>query len=98
MTPLEEQFNREMKSVYILAKSECGYNATYFLKMLSELGGVKTAKKLLRSSNVQGGFAELLQCGRKDITMEARVIKPDYVSLFTEEEINIATERLLQYN
>lgn len=44
MTDLEKQFNGEMRDVYISAKRECGYNATRFLQMLSDQGGVKTAK------------------------------------------------------
>lgn len=48
MTDLEKQFNREMRDVYISAKRECGYNATRFLQMLSDQGGVKTAKQLIQ--------------------------------------------------
>ena len=48
MTDLEKQFNGEMRDVYVSEKRECGYNATRFLQMLSDQGGVKTEKQLIQ--------------------------------------------------
>ena len=37
------QFDQRMVDIYRTAKSELGYNATYFLRMISERGGLATA-------------------------------------------------------
>jgi hypothetical protein len=44
---LNEKFNQAMWNIYYTAKKKCKYNATLFMRMLSEYGGVKTAQMLL---------------------------------------------------
>jgi hypothetical protein len=44
---LECRFHRAMVGIYETAKRELGYNATRFLQMLSEQGGLATARQLL---------------------------------------------------
>ena len=70
-------FERAMRNVYVRAKKEANYTATYFLTMLSEHGGLGTAHRLLASSEVSSGFAALYQRGRLDLTVEALVVKPE---------------------
>ena len=89
-------FERAMRNVYVRAKKEANYTATYFLTMLSEHGGLGTAHRLLASSEVSSGFAALYERGRLDLTVEALVVKPEFASLFSEEEIEIAQQRLDQ--
>lgn len=91
---LEKQFHDAMVNIYKQAKEECGYAPALFLKMVGELGGIETAKRLLRSKNTQYGFFELQRCNRLDLTMEAHVIKPEYAELFEAEEVREARERL----
>ncbi len=43
MTELERRFHREMVQIYERAKRETGYNATRFLQMVSNQGGLATA-------------------------------------------------------
>jgi len=85
-----------MKDVYLRAKTEANYNAGYFVGMLSTYGGLGTAKKLLASTEVSAGFGALYERGRLDLTVEALVIQPQFASLFTDEEIEIAGRRLEQ--
>jgi len=47
VTNIEANFHNEMLNIYKKAKAECHYNATYFLRMVSEVGGLETAKRLL---------------------------------------------------
>jgi hypothetical protein len=89
-------FERAMRNVYVRAKKEANYTATYFLTMLSEHGGLGTAHRLLASSEVSSGFTALYERGRLDLTVEALVVKPEFASLFTEDEIEIAQQRLDQ--
>jgi hypothetical protein len=87
-------FERAMRDVYVRAKNEANYTATYFLTMLGDHGGLGTAHRLLASSDTSSGFAALFERGRLDLTVEAVVVKPEFASLFTEDEIEIAQRRL----
>ena len=90
------EFERAMKDVYVRAKAEANYTATYFVGMLSNYGGLGTAQRLLASTEVSTGFATLYERGRLDLTVEALVIQSKFASLFTDEEIDIARQRLDQ--
>jgi hypothetical protein len=59
MDDLERQFNRAMVSIYETAKRDLGYNATRFVQMISEQGGLTTARQLLWSSAPSEGFTTL---------------------------------------
>lgn len=97
MGNLEAQFHQAMVDLYVTAKRDCHYNATYFLRMVSEQGGLATAKHLLATDTPSDGFTQLYLCGRLDLTVEAHVIRPEYAELFTPDEIAIANQRLQQY-
>lgn len=45
-----DEFERAMRRIYERAKTEAGYNATYYLSMLAEHGGLGTAKRLLAAT------------------------------------------------
>ena len=85
-----------MKDVYVRARSEANYTATYFVGMLSNYGGLGTAQRLLASTEASTGFTALYERGRLDLTVEALVVKPEFASLFTDDEIDIARQRLDQ--
>ena len=91
---LEARFDQEMRDIYMRAKTECGYNASRYLQMLSEHGGLETARILVRSPNMSDGFIALWQCKRLDLTVEALVSKPEYAGLFDEAVIRAARDRL----
>jgi hypothetical protein len=42
---VERRFHRAMISIYETAKRELGYNATRFLQMISEQGGLAAARQ-----------------------------------------------------
>ena len=46
MSDVEHQFDAAMYRVWQRAKDECNYNASYFLRMPEEMGGVARAKSL----------------------------------------------------
>jgi hypothetical protein len=89
-------FEQAMKDVYVRAKKEADYTAGYFLTMLSNYGGLGTARRLLASSEVSTGFTALYERGRLDLTVEALVVKPEFASLFSEDEVGTARQRLHQ--
>ena len=93
----EKAFAAAMRDIYLRAKAEAGYNATYFLQMLSTDGPLATARRLIGSNTPSEGFTALWERKRLDLTVEAHVIKPEFADLFTDEERDQAAERLRQY-
>jgi hypothetical protein len=98
----EEQWDEEMRRVYSDAIQECGYNATYFIQMVSELGGLNTARTLLQKTGLSDGLTELWKRGKLDLTMEARMFQRGqdggykWQALFTADEFEIARRRLTE--
>ncbi len=86
-----------MVEVYRRAKQEAGYHATYFLQMVSERGGLATARHLLQTSSVSDGFTTLWERHRLDLTVEAVVLRQQFAPLFTEQELRTARSRLEEY-
>jgi len=86
-------FEREMSAIYDKAKA-AGYNATRFLVMIREHGGLETAHRLLGASDVSYGFTELWLLGRLDLTVEALVLRSEFSGMFSPEELLAARERL----
>ena len=97
MTDLEKRFNDDMMQIYVTAKKELGYNATRFLQMLSQNGGLATAHKLIATEGGSDGFTKLWEYKRLDLTVEAHVLKPEYKPLFSEEEREICRGRMKEY-
>jgi hypothetical protein len=91
---IELRFHDEMLETFRRAKAECHYNATRFLQMVSECGGLTTARSLLAARGLSDGFTALWQYGRLDLTVEAVVLKPQWSDLFTDAELAIARKRL----
>ena len=97
MHNLERRFHRAMIEIYQKAKRETGYNATRFLQMVSELGGLAAARRLLAAPVVSDGFTALWERGRLDLTVESLVLSEQYRELFSEDEREGAAARLAAY-
>lgn len=93
---MEARFHRAMAKIYEDAKKE-GYTASYFLRMLSEHGGVETARRLVDSDTPSEGFTRLWMMKRLDLSVEALILKPEWQSLFGDEERKRAQVRLEKY-
>jgi len=96
-TQRDIEFTAAMLELYKRAKSECGYNATRYLSMVTEYGALETARKLLHAPTVSDGYTALWQAGRLDLTVEAVALLPAWTDLFTGEEKAIARRRLAEY-
>ena len=94
MIDLEKALKRDMVNIYDTAKRELGYNATYFLRMLSDVGPLETARRLVLSTSPSEGFATLYQHRRLDLTVEALVVRDEYAELFEPELVSAAEARL----
>lgn len=91
------RFHDAMLNIYKTALSEEGYNATRFLRMVSEQGGLDAARALLHSATVSEGYVALWERHRLDLTVEALVLQPQWSPLFTPVELEIARNRLAKY-
>jgi hypothetical protein len=99
MQTLSKQFDAAMFDIYRRAKSEAGYNATIFLGMLNDRGGLSTAKYLINSPKPSDGYTNLYERGRLDLTVEAMVVEnANWHALFTSDELHKARRRLMDYN
>src|SRR3954447_24294587 len=96
-TEAESHFHEAMLDIYRRAKAEAGYNATRFLGMVVERGGLATARYLLRATTVSEGYAALWERKRLDLTVEAMILRPEWNSLFSDDERRIAVDRLKEY-
>ena len=84
-------FDQAMMRIYVQAK-QVGYTANRFHQMLTEHGGVETARRLL--PQMSDGFTELWRRKRLDLTVEALVLQPRWESLFSANELDVARSRL----
>ena len=96
-TETECQFNEAMLNIYRRAKAEAGYNATRFLSMVVERGGLETARYLLHAETVSEGYTALWERKRLDLTVEAMILRPEWQALFSDVERRIAVNRLREY-
>src|SRR5436190_24360490 len=93
----EHQFNEAMLEIYRRAKAEASYNATRFLSMVVERGGLETARYLLHAATVSEGYTALWERKRLDLTVEAMILRPEWQALFSDVERRIAVNRLREY-
>ena len=96
-TDAEHRFHEAMLAIYRRAKAEANYNATRFLGMVVERGGLETARYLLRAPTISEAYAALWERKRLDLTVEALILQPEWKMLFTDVERHIATSRLREY-
>lgn len=93
MSNLEAQFLQEMEDGYRLAAKQ-GYKATYYMQMVREFGAINAAKRLITDPVISSGLQQLCLMGLLNTSAEAIMLKPEYAELFTDEERQIAREKL----
>ncbi len=92
---LEDEFHQEMLALYRETGQAIGYWANYYLRGVRNKGGLAYAKHLLSPGRkLDSGLQRLMDAGRVDLSVEARVLKPHFSPLFTSAEIAEATRRL----
>lgn len=89
---LARAFEAELLNTY----RECeklGYRPTGMLDLIERLGAVATAKHLL-AQPPSDGFVRLFELKRLDLAIESIVLRPEWSSLFSDDERRIARRRL----
>ena len=93
----QDDLKAAMLNVYKSVGEEVGYWAHYFLREINRKGALKTAKHLLEATEsgaYSKGFEALRAAGRLDLSLEAVVLRREFQSLFTNQELSEATRRL----
>jgi hypothetical protein len=92
------RFDEAMFDIYRRAKAEAGYNASVYLQMLVDKGGLAAAKYLINKSQPSEGYTHLYERGRLDLTVEAMVVNgTEWHALFDKDELARAKKRLQAY-
>ena len=94
---LAQRFTTEMLDGCRILARDFGYRPAYFEKMLQELGGVETARRLLSGAHTAGGFTLLWEKGLLGRSSEAVMIRPEYAPLFSDAERRLARQRLVDH-
>jgi len=98
---LIERFHQRALQVYEEGKRATGYRGTRYLQKVRKDGGLKAAKSWLKRRGKNdaptGGFLKLVDFGRLDVSLEAQVIQEPWASLFTQEELAVARDRLARH-
>ena len=94
---IENKFNENMKNIYVTVKRDIGYNATRFIQLVSQKGGLQAAKQLIAKEGGTYGFEVLWENKRLDLSVEALVLNPEYETLFTDEERMLCKDRLEKF-
>ena len=90
---LEEEFTAALRGT-VEAARERNYNANYFLRMLAQYGGLDTARRLIAKRDPQAGLMQLWELRLLNDSMEAVMLRSRFRSLFTDEELAEAKQRL----
>ena len=93
MERLINEFDKDMHQI-LEKEREIGLCSTRFRQMVEQYGGVETAHRLLKSSDLPPMFKDLRDKGRLDLAMEHYVALEKYQPLFSNDERAIADFRL----
>lgn len=91
---LTRQFHADLMAQYEAAKKRCKFSPPRFLQMVREYGAVNAVRRLLDSSEKESGFADLMRCGCRELSVEALALREQYQNFFTEEQLARARERV----
>jgi hypothetical protein len=87
-------FEQEMWRLYEEPKKRCGYNATYFVKMIQEHGALEAAHRLAGNPKYSEGLTRLWECKALDLSVEALVLQDPWNKLFSPDVLSIARKKL----
>lgn len=98
----QDELTEALIDSYHRAGDEVGYWGRRFLQAVRRSGGIATAKRMLRrapasASQRTKGLDAMLKANRPDLTLEAIVLRDQFRSLFTADELDVAKERLGEY-
>lgn len=96
MAKLDMEFTAELLQNLREAEKVTGVAETRLKTQAEALGGAKAVGQLLAKGQQTRQFAALQAKGRLDLTPEALVIKGRFGPLFTDEQVNLCLQTLLE--
>lgn len=97
METLEREFEQELVRAVEQQRLVCGWNPVRFLQGVSKHGAVKAVKQMVAQGKASESLERLAEQGRLDLSLEALMVKQQYGSLFTDEEVNACFDKLCRY-
>ncbi len=94
---LEHRFGQRLQESVDESKRH-GYNPIRIIDMLRSNTAVEVAKKLVLSGHIQSGLKKTVAESRAELAIESIMLDPEFVTLFTSEELEAARWRLAQAN
>ncbi|MDO9417923.1 hypothetical protein [Pararhizobium sp.] len=91
-TTAAKKFHAEMLALYDMCAG-LGFRPVLFRRAVVLKGGVNAAKELVFKPGTTG-LERLIELGRKDISMEAAMLRPEYRALFEPLELKEAEKCL----
>jgi len=92
--PLQRQFHAAMIRLCDQARSRAKFPLHGLRAMINAKGGLMAAQRLLAEPRVSDTFAELARRGHLGLTVETLVLRPEFATLFNDEEKAVARNRL----
>ena len=84
-----------MEEKFLAACAEARKKAADLGVRIRPVEDLTQARRILSGHRESDGFAQLVQLGRLDLSLEALAVKKPYTNLFSDEEANNALMRLL---
>jgi hypothetical protein len=95
---VEDEFGEAMHGIYVSAVKEAKYTPHEFHRMLTERGGLATARDLINRPKPSDGYTNLYMRGFLRLTVEAVILdNPRWHVLFTPAELETCRQRLIEY-
>ena len=95
MTKLETEFTAALLDRLAQAQTLTGVVETRLQTQTEREGGVKAMRQLLSRGQMTRQFAPLKEKNRLDLTPEALVIQGRFAPLFTDAEVDLCLQTLL---
>lgn len=96
MTKLETAFTAELLKNLAAAAELTSVEEARLRQQAEKLGGPKAVKELITRGQMTRQFQPLKEKKRLDLSPEALVTKGKYAELFTDEEVNLCLQALLE--
>lgn len=93
---MEDKFTRELLERLGQAEKETGIPEPRLAEQVRTQGGVKAVGEYLRRGRLTRQFSALKEQGKLELTPESLVIQGKYGALFSDEQVNICLDRLLE--
>lgn len=95
MTKLETEFTGALLDNLAQAQTVTGVAETRLKTQAEREGGVKAVRQMLQRGQMSRQFTPLQEKKRLDLTPEALVIQGRFAPLFTDDEVDLCLQTLL---